>query len=333
MELHQVRYFLALARTLNFTRAAEECSVTQPALTKAIKKLEQELGGDLLHRERKLTQLTDLGKLVLPMLQTTYAAAQSVGLQARQYRHNTIAPLQIGLTPGVSAALITGPLTEIAKSIGGLTIELVELEDDAAAERLLAGEIAAALSSEDVAAASDRIDRWRLFSEPYHVLAAMGRWDPACAINVETLSKAVWIETGSSAERELFREVLCLDQNARIAHRGTNPAQLQMLVAADLGIMLTAEHMPLAAGVVAHRIEGEPVRRDVGLFAVSGRRYSAALDAFIKLLRARDWNDRAGCPGRITRPFKKQRIPVIRSKPVEPPLDPALVEATHLLDD
>ena len=52
MEMHQVRYFLAVARTLNFTRAADECNVTQPSLTRAIKQLEAELGGDLFRRER-----------------------------------------------------------------------------------------------------------------------------------------------------------------------------------------------------------------------------------------------------------------------------------------
>ena len=58
MELHQVRYFVALARSMNFTRAAEQCNVTQPALTKTIQKLEYKLGGPLV-RERQLTQLTD----------------------------------------------------------------------------------------------------------------------------------------------------------------------------------------------------------------------------------------------------------------------------------
>ena len=43
MEMHQVRYFLAVARTLNFTREAEECNVAQPSLTRAIKLLEGEL--------------------------------------------------------------------------------------------------------------------------------------------------------------------------------------------------------------------------------------------------------------------------------------------------
>ena len=57
MELHQVRYFLAVASTLNFTRAAEQCNVTQPALTKGVQKLEQELGGQLIYRERLLTQI------------------------------------------------------------------------------------------------------------------------------------------------------------------------------------------------------------------------------------------------------------------------------------
>ena len=53
MEMHQVRYFLALAEELNFTRASERCNVTQPSLSRAIKLLEEELGGPLFHRERE----------------------------------------------------------------------------------------------------------------------------------------------------------------------------------------------------------------------------------------------------------------------------------------
>src|SRR5262249_55698195 len=64
MELHQVRYCVALCKNLNFTRAAEACNVTQPALTRAIQKLEDELGGPLFERERNLTQLTELGRLM-----------------------------------------------------------------------------------------------------------------------------------------------------------------------------------------------------------------------------------------------------------------------------
>ena len=60
MEMHQIRYFLAVAQTLNFTRAAEQCNVSQPALTRAIQQLEDELAGPLIRREGKLSHLTDL---------------------------------------------------------------------------------------------------------------------------------------------------------------------------------------------------------------------------------------------------------------------------------
>lgn len=55
MELYQVKYFLALCETLNFTRAASNCNVSQPSLTRAIQNLEGEFGGPLFHRERQRT--------------------------------------------------------------------------------------------------------------------------------------------------------------------------------------------------------------------------------------------------------------------------------------
>ena len=75
--MHQVRYFLAVADTLNFTRAAEQCHVSQPALTRAIQQLENELGGLLLRRERKLTHLTDFGRLIEPHLRQVCADAET----------------------------------------------------------------------------------------------------------------------------------------------------------------------------------------------------------------------------------------------------------------
>lgn len=70
-------------------------NVTQAALTKAIRKLELVLGGDLVFRERNLTHLTDLGKLVLPMLERAFAASQSALLSADGFERNLIAPLRI----------------------------------------------------------------------------------------------------------------------------------------------------------------------------------------------------------------------------------------------
>jgi LysR family hydrogen peroxide-inducible transcriptional activator len=64
MQFHQVRYFLAACDTLNFTRASEACNVSQPALTVAIRKLEDSLGGRLFVRDRGHLELTELGRLM-----------------------------------------------------------------------------------------------------------------------------------------------------------------------------------------------------------------------------------------------------------------------------
>ena len=83
MEMHQIRYFLAVVERLNFTRAAERCNVTQPAMTRAIQQLEAELGGLLLRRERNRIHLTDLGRLVLPHLREVFANTESACSTAR----------------------------------------------------------------------------------------------------------------------------------------------------------------------------------------------------------------------------------------------------------
>ena len=93
MEMHQIRYFLAAARTLNFTRAAEECNVAQPSLTRAIQQLEEELGGDLFRRERKLSHLTDLGQRMLPLMQQCFDMAQGAKSLANSIKRGEVGSL------------------------------------------------------------------------------------------------------------------------------------------------------------------------------------------------------------------------------------------------
>jgi DNA-binding transcriptional LysR family regulator len=100
MEKHQVRYFLAVTRTLNFTRAADECNVSQPSLTRTIKQLEAELGGDLFRRERP-TQLTELGQRMHPLLKQCYEAAIGARSLASAFKSGEVGALRIALTHAV----------------------------------------------------------------------------------------------------------------------------------------------------------------------------------------------------------------------------------------
>ena len=86
VDVRLLESFTILAEELNFTRAAEECNVAQPSLTRAVQKLEEELGGLLLHRERQHTHVTELGRMMLPHLERTFAAAQAAKELARGVR-------------------------------------------------------------------------------------------------------------------------------------------------------------------------------------------------------------------------------------------------------
>lgn len=96
MEMHQIRYFLAVAEELNFTRAAECRNVSQPSLTCAIKLLEKELGGPLFHRERANTHLSELGRTVHPHLAQVYEQAQTAKREAKDFVKLAKAELKLG---------------------------------------------------------------------------------------------------------------------------------------------------------------------------------------------------------------------------------------------
>lgn len=292
MELHQIRYFLALAQTLNFTRAAEQCHVTQPALTKAVQRLEQELGGVLIHRERQLTQLTDLGRVVLPMLQRASAAAEAARVSATEYQRKEVAPLRILLTPCISAALVETPLAQIGSFLPGLQVELADCDPEDVTRRLLSGEAHCAVSCDIRGVVPDRIDAWLLFEEELVVLApARGRFKGTGSIALAELSEAPWLDLvgeGCSVAR-IWPALFGDDTPARIAHRGPSLVHLQHMVSAGLGFMFAPSHTEVLPNVTKLRVEGRPLRSKVQLMAVAGRCYPPALEAFIKVARLQDW--------------------------------------------
>jgi len=294
MELHQIRYFLALARSLNFTRAAEQCNVTQPALTKAVQKLEQELGGVLIHRERQLTQLTDLGKLVLPMLERAYAAAEAVRASAEEFQRKKVAPLKIALGSCVSASIIEAPLAEIARFIPGLQVDLVDADPQAIVEMLLNGDVNAAIAGDDHGELPTRIDHWQLFTERYLVLMPRdSRQAELTTVPTDAFEKEQWVEFGGRpGPDQSWPAPLVPRSKPKIAHRGHQLARLQYLVSAGLGLMLWPEHAPHISSLVTRPIAGDPITRNVQLLAVAGRRYGPALEALVKIARVYDWRSR-----------------------------------------
>ncbi len=164
MEMHQVRYFLAVARALNFTRAAEECNVAQPSLTRAIRQLEGELGGDLFRRERPHAQLTELGERMLPLLKQCYDSALSARSLASAIKKGEVGSLRLALSRSIDPALVTPHVVELGKLFSGLELKLLRGSSAEVLEYLKSGEVELAIAG-PVDEEWDRLDSWPLFTE------------------------------------------------------------------------------------------------------------------------------------------------------------------------
>ena len=113
--MHQVRYFLAVVRTLHFTRAAEECNVTQPSLTRAIKQLEAELGGDLFRRERPQAQLTELGERMHAPLKQCYEGALAARALASAIKSAEAGSLRLAMSHTIDLDIVLPHLNELRR--------------------------------------------------------------------------------------------------------------------------------------------------------------------------------------------------------------------------
>ena len=161
MEMHQVRYFLAVARVLNFTRAADECNVTR-----AIKQLEAELGGDLFRSERPAAQLTELGQRMHPLLKQCYEAATGARELASSFKSGEVGALRVALTHSVDLSLLIPHLDQIKRLFNRLEFRFLRGNAREVAEFLKKGEAELGIAAE-ISEEWDRLDTWPLFTENF----------------------------------------------------------------------------------------------------------------------------------------------------------------------
>jgi LysR family hydrogen peroxide-inducible transcriptional activator len=137
VELHQLRYVVAVAKAGNFTRAAEDLYLAQPSLSVQVRKLEQELGVRLFERLGRHVQLTHAGEVFLEHAQRALfevAEARDRMAEVRDMRHGRLA---LGALPSVGAHVLPGVLAAFKRAHPGVETSLVELDVSAEVERLV----------------------------------------------------------------------------------------------------------------------------------------------------------------------------------------------------
>lgn len=292
MEMHQVRYFLAVCRTLNFTRAADECNVAQPSLTRAIQKLEEEFGGLLFHRERANTHLTELGKAMLPHLERTYDAAQTAKQLATGFIKGDVAHLRLGVSNSVEPQVLSAVLKGVRDGVPNFELTMGAGVQGELIEEAIGGDLDLIVFGHEKDL-PDRLRTWALFRENMRlIMRDTHEFAKLDVVPLARLDQADFVERPECPAFDRLRE-LCRAAGITInfPHRAESEPQLQSLVQAGFGFGLVPQSVTLQAGLVARPIDGADLQRVVGLGTVTGRKFSPASDAFVKLARSRDWSD------------------------------------------
>lgn len=126
MQVHQLRYFVAVAESRHFTRAAAEVGVTQPALSKQIHVLESELGARLFHRERGNITLTEAGDILLPLARSILADVNSVHSRVQELVGLRRGRLRLGATPSLCTTLVAPLLHDYRTQYPGIELVIEE---------------------------------------------------------------------------------------------------------------------------------------------------------------------------------------------------------------
>ena len=125
MEMHQIRYFLAVCDHGSFTRAAQFSYISQPSLTQSIKKLEDEFGGELFTRDRSGCLLTSLGRLVEPNFRKIYQESVTTKADAIRFTQLNNIPLRIGLMATIGAQRLSPIFAHYKHEFPNIEFELI----------------------------------------------------------------------------------------------------------------------------------------------------------------------------------------------------------------
>jgi LysR family transcriptional activator of glutamate synthase operon len=290
MELRQLRYLVALAEELNFTRAAANEHVAQPALSQQIRRLENELGLALVERTTRHVALTEAGQLLVVRARRVLAELESAETELQALRGMDIGHVTIGAihTMGpVDVSLALALFHDLHPNVG-LTVR--EQSSEELAEMLRVDELDLAFLSVTERVESEGLGLHQLVSEelvvllpPGHSLSGRDRVRMAELADEQFISFRAW----ARLRELLFAAGRQAGFEPRVTLESNESQRIRRLVARGLGVAILPRsdaEGPGADVAVAPLVEPS-LRRDITLAWREGRRLAPAAAGFLDLAR------------------------------------------------
>jgi LysR family transcriptional regulator, hydrogen peroxide-inducible genes activator len=290
MELYQIKYYCVLCDTLHFGRAAERCGVSQPSLTRAVQGLERELGGLLIRRERGSTHLTNLGRLVRPMLEEVLAHLENVRTAAHRLLDAEGKSLRFGITPSVGPVSLAPFLARFGERYPAIELTFVEGEDARLEELLLGGNLDLAVATRR-GPSNKRLRHHRLYRERAVVVFPAGhRFERQEGVRLVDLKGESFLLRSKCDKGSLLADT-CRQHGfeLNVVYRSEREDWIQMLVSAGRGVTLMPESLHLGSGTLARPLIEPSLNREISLITVAGRPYPPPVQHLLRATLAHQW--------------------------------------------
>lgn len=295
MEMQQVRYFVALAQHLNFTRAAEASNVSQPALTRAIQALEGELGGPLVHRERGATHLSELGRMMLPHFEDMLEKAEAAKAKAKKFRKGEDVQLKIGAMCTIAPHVMAGLLVGFREQFGDVKLSVKDFDSAILIEGLHKGALEVALTSTPEPI-DERLHALPLYSEefvivlpPNHKLAAKK------ALTVKDLDGHPYVNRiNCEVFMTVSEHVKGMGIRCPMVFRSERDDWVLGMIRAGMGWGFFPAFASIPDDLPVRRLTEPTFDRKIQLVTVRGRPHSPAVGAFVRAAKAHRWPANAG---------------------------------------
>ena len=292
MELQQIRYFLAIHEYGGFSRAAEACNVSQPALTAAIRKLEIETGAPVFYREGRRLLMTELGRMLKPHLEQVLAGTQTARDIARNFKLLRQAPLRVGVMTTIGPVRVSRFFKRFHQYYPGVELTVRDAALPMLLRELEGGELdIAVISTPDTL--TDAVRSELLYKERYVVVFPSGhRFAQLESISLADVTGEDYVDRLACELREAVMSV-CGQRKVELyaAFRSEREDWIESMVLAGLGFAFMPQYSVRLCGLLQRPLVDPPIERTVVIADVRGRERSPATKLFVDAIRAFEWAD------------------------------------------
>ena len=289
MDLYQLRYFLAVAETGNFTKAAQRSFISQPSLSQQILNLEEEFGQKLFHRLGRMAVLTEAGKTLVDGARRILSEADHTLGELK--KDPLLGPkVTVGAIPTVAPFFIPAIMAHCHANDVRLNLHTQEDFSRPLIDALLEGRLDWALLS--LPLNESRLHVEKLYSEPLWL--AVGAQHPlatAPRVTIPDLRHETFIQLGDASTLTAKIQLYCGDYDfePRIGHRCGQLATVKTLTAMGLGVSVLPQSARSATdpdGLVFRKFAGATFSRDIALVRHRRRHLGPGATLFAEAARA-----------------------------------------------